>query len=363
MSPGGQIGGRAFDCVVVGAGVNGLAAARAVAQAGARTALLERFALHNTHGSSHGDSRSARHYAAPEWMALWREAEVLWRELEEEAGEELLSRVGLLAHGSDLRAERESLVSLGVPAASIDPAEALGRFGVQLPSGGESYFDPTAAFIRASSAREALAASCRARGVTIIEGAEVTGLRPLPDAVVIATAEHETFTADVAIVTAGAWTRGLLAPIGVELPVYVSHETAAYFSSSAAVEVPVIIDYTTSDATTGFGIYALPSPSHGLKAAAHHSGVRSQRVLAGVQPDPAVVERLSRWVGERLPQFDATPVRTETCLYTVAADEELLIFRQDRVVVGSACSGHAFKFAPATGRRLAALAVGDAPAL
>jgi sarcosine oxidase len=37
-------------------------------------------------------------------------------------------------------------------------------------------------------------------------------------------------------------------------------------------------------------------------------------------------------------------------------DESFILERRGRVVVGSACSGHGFKFAPAIGARLAALA-------
>ena len=47
---------------------------------------------------------------------------------------------------------------------------------------------------------------------------------------------------------------------------------------------------------------------------------------------------------------------SETCLYTNTADERFVLERQGRVVVGSACSGHGFKFAPIVGRTLAALA-------
>ena len=48
----------------------------------------------------------------------------------------------------------------------------------------------------------------------------------------------------------------------------------------------------------------------------------------------------------------------QTTLYTTTADEQFILERRGRVVVGSACSGHGFKFAPAVGRRLAELALG-----
>ena len=51
-----------------------------------------------------------------------------------------------------------------------------------------------------------------------------------------------------------------------------------------------------------------------------------------------------------------TALASETCLYTNTADERFVLERQGRVVVGSACSGHGFKFAPIVGRTLAALA-------
>jgi sarcosine oxidase len=62
-------------------------------------------------------------------------------------------------------------------------------------------------------------------------------------------------------------------------------------------------------------------------------------------------------VRERLPGVDPEPAGSDTCLYTSTVDEEFVFERRGRVVVGSACSGHGFKFAPAVGRRLAELAL------
>ena len=43
-------------------------------------------------------------------------------------------------------------------------------------------------------------------------------------------------------------------------------------------------------------------------------------------------------------------------MYTTTADESFILERRGRLVVGSPSSGHGFKFAPAIGERLAALA-------
>jgi len=61
-------------------------------------------------------------------------------------------------------------------------------------------------------------------------------------------------------------------------------------------------------------------------------------------------------VAHRYPEVDPSPLASQTCLYTNTADESFVLERHGRVVVGSACSGHGFKFAPAVGRTLAALA-------
>ena len=49
--------------------------------------------------------------------------------------------------------------------------------------------------------------------------------------------------------------------------------------------------------------------------------------------------------------------RMETCLYTNRLEDEFVLERTGRIVIGSPCSGHGFKFAPVIGGRLAALAL------
>jgi sarcosine oxidase len=68
-----------------------------------------------------------------------------------------------------------------------------------------------------------------------------------------------------------------------------------------------------------------------------------------------VVERVAEWVARTYPDADPDPVAVETCMYTTTPDERFILERRGNVVIGSACSGHGFKFAPAIGRRLAAM--------
>jgi sarcosine oxidase len=62
-------------------------------------------------------------------------------------------------------------------------------------------------------------------------------------------------------------------------------------------------------------------------------------------------------MSEHVRLAEPQPVEAQTCLYTTTADESFILERRGRIVIGSACSGHGFKFAPAIGARLAALAV------
>jgi sarcosine oxidase len=139
-----------------------------------------------------------------------------------------------------------------------------------------------------------------------------------------------------------------------DVPVRVTRETVAYFARGGE-PIPSIVE--VDEATRHHAMYALHDPVHGVKAGAHHAGhVADPNVEEA--PDPRLVDAISRWVGERFPGIDATPVAAETCLYTTTDDESFVLERRGRIVVGSACSGHGFKFAPAVGRRLADLALG-----
>ena len=339
------------DVIVVGGGVIGTSTARALAGMGRKVLLLERFTIPHRRGSSHGASRIFRlSYEDPKFVRMAQEALPLWRELEEESGEDLLTVTGGLDLGKGLDEHASALESCGAAVRWLNDREIHDRFpSVSLPEGTRALFQPDAGYLAADRAVVALAASARAHGARIIEGAPVLGLREAGEGVEVATAER-TYRAPLAVVTAGGWAKGLLAGAGIDLPVRVTRETVAYFKVDEGAAIPSLVDWGSP------AVYSLCSPGQGLKVGEHIAGPVTDPDDEG-SPDPGSVERLRGWVEARYPLLDPEPHLAETCLYTVTDDEEFIIDRRGPIVIGSPCSGHGFKFAPVTGRRLAELAV------
>jgi sarcosine oxidase len=333
------------DVVVVGGGVMGLASARALARSGRDVVVLEQSEVGHPRGSSHGATRIFRFaYAEAEWVALAQEALPLWRELETESGEKLLSLTGLLDTSPDSGPLRAALDERAAEYEVLDIADVAERFHVVVE--GEVVLERHGGTVRADRALAAFSA-----GVQVEQGVQVRSLARTGEGVRLETSTGPV-AARVAVVAAGAWSTELLAGAGVELETRVTRETVAYFHLRAAELQPSVIDWNQH---TGRHAYSLAAGADVLKVGLHHSGKPTDPDVAGA-PDPAVVAAAAEWVQRRYPEADPEPVAAETCLYTSIEDDRFVIERDGSIVVCSACSGHGFKFAPAIGERVARLA-------
>ena len=314
---------------VVGAGVMGCATAWALRERGAGVTVHEQFELDHARGSSHGRTRIFRlAYPEPYWVRFAQEAYTGWKDLDPS----LLGLYGLVELVADPAATSASaLEACGVPYRMLDPDEVR-ALGANLPAGWTALHLADAGVVFADRARHAFL--------------DAAGVEVEPNRRIESTDELD---ADVVVVTAGSWVRDLVP----DVPVTVTRETLAYFKREGP-PVASIVDLSVE--TGGHGMYSLHDPVHGLKVGAHHAGPEADPDVEA-PPDAALVERIADWVAARFPDVDPTPVEAQTCLYTTTADEHFILERRGRVVVGSACSGHGFKFAPAVGRRLAALAL------
>ncbi len=322
------------DVAIVGAGVMGLATAHALRRAGHDVVVYEQFERGHDRGSSHGRSRIFRlAYPEPHWVRLAQQALTGWRALEREVGETLLELNGLVEIVTDLsESSAATLDACGIEWQRLDRDETQRRFPLQLPAGSFAVLQPEAGIVRADRALAAFGCDLDVR-----YGTRITSLADLD--------------ARCVVLTAGAWINDLAEP---PLPVRVTRETVCYFRPADTRPMPAFVSFAPS--SDGIVFYALSDPVYGLKAAVHHGGPAADPNQIGT-PDAALVERITAWVRAHVRLADPRPLEAQTCLYTTTADENFILERRGRVVIGSACSGHGFKFAPAIGARLAALAI------
>ncbi|MDX6507696.1 MAG: sarcosine oxidase [Gaiellaceae bacterium] len=315
----------------------GLATGWALRRRGHEPIVYEQFEVGNGHGSSHGRSRIFRlAYAEDHYVRLALESFALWRELEAESGETVLELSGLVEIVQTLEeSTAHTLERCGVAWERLEREEAERRYPIRVSEDSFVVVQPQAGITRADKALEAFR-----RELDVREHTRVT-----PDEL----------DSDAVVVTAGSWVNELLEE---PLPVKTTRETLCYFRLESDRPIPSVVSFKPGRHT--HEMYSLHDPQYGLKVGAHHAGPVADPNVHG-EPEPELIERISTWAAETYRLDDPVPVAAETCMYTTTADEAFILERRGRIVVGSACSGHGFKFAPAIGERLAALALDAAP--
>ena len=347
-------GPRHVGVVVIGAGAMGSSAAWHLARRGRSVLLVEQFGPGHRNGSSHGGVRIFRHaYADPHYVALAARALPMWRELEADAGEDLVELNGAYDHGP---ASAIADIAVALDACSI-PYELLAPEAAHERVPG-LHFDTNVlhhALAGRCFADRTLAALQRRVGEM---GGEVrydtpAALRVVGDHVEVDLGD-EIVSADSAVVTAGAWVAPLLGAAGVPAPrVTITQEQVPHFAPIDPAAVwPSFIHHR---APWRYGLF---TPGEGLKVGGHHEGAVTSADERTYELDATKLRSIVEYVEEWVPGVVPAPQFGATCLYTTTSNEDFVLDRVGPVVVGSPCSGHGFKFTPLIGSMLADLASG-----
>jgi glycine/D-amino acid oxidase-like deaminating enzyme len=273
--------------------------------------LLEQFKIGHARGSSHGQSRIFRFsYPDPAYVAMAIEAQGLWLELER-AGErfgQVLIELGGLDVGDGIEANAAALGEYGAPFEMLTGADVKKRHpSVSVPDDLSVLWQPDGGIVAADVALETFIAVARRSGAEVRDKTPVASIEEGEGLVAVVVGNEKVY-AEAIVVTAGAWVRGLVEPLGIDVPVRPTRETIAYFKVDGDIG-PTFVEWSDPS------VYALPSPRHNaLKVGEHIAGPDADPDVDG-EPDQSSIDRLAAWVAERYPSAEREPFLAETCFY------------------------------------------------
>jgi sarcosine oxidase len=355
------------DYVVVGLGALGSGAAWHLAARGHAVVGLEQFALGHAQGASHDTSRILRHsYHTPAYVRLTQEAYDDWALLEHESGEDLVTVVGgldLFPPDCAIRPDEyvASLREVGIAFEELTTEEIGARWPVfHPPPGTLGLYQERGAIVPAARGTAAMQRLATAAGATLLGNTPVTRVADHATHVEVEAA-GATYRCRGVVVAADAWTNGVLAGLGVQVPLTVTLEQPTYFAPpdpTAYAGMPLWI-WMDEPSYYGFPCYGEPT----VKAAQDCGGPVVDPDARTSDPDPEMRDRLTSFMGSLLPGTGEV-VRSLRCQYTLTPDRDFVLapVPGHRSVVVGLGSAHGFKFAPTFGRILADLVTtGETP--
>jgi sarcosine oxidase len=360
-----------YDVIVAGTGAMGSAACWRLAQRGRRVLGLERFAIPNRMGSSHGVNRIIRlaYFEHPAYVPLLLRAYDLWRETERAAGTQLLHITRALDVGKPdgrlVSGAIQSCRTHNLPHEVIDARETMRRFpAYRIPDDFVALVEPHGGFIACEAAVVAQANLARQAGADIHECEALCEWTPTTNGVRVTT-DRAVYEAERLILSTGAWisdhVTALRGRAVAERQVlgWFEPKTPELFTPE---NFPVsILESEDGSHPYQFPLWQVPGFKIGLY---HHRKQRGEADALSRDPEHAD-EMLLRGVVERyFPQAAGRTLDLQTCLFTNTRDEHFVIDvlpDTPQVIVASPCSGHGFKFASVIGDILADLATDCRP--
>jgi sarcosine oxidase len=352
---------RIHDAIVAGLGAHGSAAAYQLAKRGQSVLGFERFARGHTLASFGGLSRIIRlsYYEHPSYVPLLKRAWDLWRELERDSGESLLTQTGGLYMGPpDGELVSGSLASArthDLEHELLDDAQLRQRYPVfAVDRDWVGVFDVQAGWLAPERSVETHLRMAERHGATLRFTEPVERWERDGEGVRVVTARGD-YRARRLVITAGAWLSRLLPELAPHL--WVERNVLFWFEPrgelDAFARLPVYIIEDTDRLYYGFPY----DPANGLKMAGLHFGDRVDPDTVDREPSATDEERVRAWLRRRMPLANGERRRAQVCLYTNSPDGHFIIDREGPVAYASACSGHGFKFASAVGEILADLTI------
>ena len=358
--------------IVVGAGINGVAAASELKKRGHTVVLVDPGPLPHPLAASTDISKAVRtaYGEDEEYAALAERAIPRWRQWNREFGTELYHEVGFLfLRQQEMQPgdfEFESLRVLeqhGRKVERIDSTTLRERFPAwNAERYRDGFLERRAGYVESGRAVALLIERVKSLGVELHERSKFAALDEGDDRVEgIVLDNGQRIPGDLVVLAAGAWTpyvlpftRGFLRATGQ--PVF--HLRPRQSELFTPERFPV---FGADISTTGY--YGFPLGREGVVKIANHGPGRE---MSPESPDRAVTPQeekdLREFLSGTFPTLvDAPIVHTRICLYCDTHDGHFWIAPDPErlgLIVATGDSGHGFKFAPVLGEIIADAAEG-----
>ncbi len=358
-----------YDVVVIGGGVHGLMTAYYLSKLNnVSVALVEQYSIGNSLGSSHGASRIVRATYIQEvyrnFMA--RIYQEYLPKLEEDLGIKILYRnPGIFfGEGDVFESYMKGMGNCNLDIELLSNSQIKSLFPqFKLDQETSVLYDQSGGVMASNILINALKKKLISKNVTIFENTKVINIARDKDPIVITTDNINLFAKKV-VVTAGKYLSELL-PI-FEKQLDIIEQVVMYIclqGASAQFELgkfPQFASIHDKNNEIYYGMAELFNPGV-IKLSQHVTQITSVDAIKSTYViESERIEKLMSFIDKTFAVPLDRVIGLEKCFYTNTKDENFIIDvlpTDPRIIVGSICSGHGFKFAPLTGLILSELAM------
>ena len=355
-----------YDAIVIGIGGMGSAAVYHLARRGARVLGIEQFDIPHDRGSSHGLSRIIRlaYWEHPDYVPFVRRAYNLWRELERDTGESLLTVTGSIDAGrDDSRMIRGALAACRAHRLEhelFDAAALTRRFpGYRLPADLVAVFQPDGGFLNPERCIVAHVNAARGLGATV-QTRERTIDWTVTDGRVCVTTDRGRYEAAKLVISVGPWLPAVVPSLAPRLMV---ERQIVLWTQPLRPELFTLGRFPVFYVDTPHGaFYGFPADAAlGFKIGKYHhrrqvTDPDALNRTCSVEDEATLREAISNY----FPDANGPTLSASACMFTNTPDEHFVIDRlpgHPHIVVAGGFSGHGFKFCSAVGEMAAELAL------